>query len=289
MAELHPRVLRRMLALRRFPVLADAELSELALVAENVTESTLAAGAVVASAGAQLPALHLVVSGEIATLATTWGAGQVFGGLEVLARRPVRERAVTTCETTTLQLLASDAMEVLEDSFGVLRAVLRGLASHTPPVAPRVPMPPGSAVRPLGLVERLMALRKLAAFAGAPLDALVALAHAAEELEPAAGTRIACAGERGGALYVVLAGSLRAARDGQAQALGRGEVIGLIEVLGGLAHAASVEAGEGARVLAVAAASLFDVLEDYTDFGRSIVAALAGALWDGLRAQPPDA
>ena len=44
MADLHPFALRRILALRQFPVLCDAELGDLALFAENVAEVTLPAG-----------------------------------------------------------------------------------------------------------------------------------------------------------------------------------------------------------------------------------------------------
>src|SRR5690242_10646190 len=63
MPDLHPFALRRILALRQFPVLCDAELGELALFAENVAEVTLPAGIAVATAGSQLTALHLVLDG----------------------------------------------------------------------------------------------------------------------------------------------------------------------------------------------------------------------------------
>src|SRR5438477_2258627 len=66
MAKPHPFALRRMLALRQFAALRDADLAELALLAENVTEVRLPAGTVIATAGHRLAALHLILTGEIA-------------------------------------------------------------------------------------------------------------------------------------------------------------------------------------------------------------------------------
>src|SRR5690242_9004222 len=90
MPDLTPSGLRRILTLRRFPVLRDAEVGELTMLAENVTEVVLPPRTVVVHAGSRLDALHLVLTGEITTLGaprTTWGPHQVFGALEVLADR----------------------------------------------------------------------------------------------------------------------------------------------------------------------------------------------------------
>jgi len=289
MAELSPFELRRMLALRRFPVISEAELAELAMLAENVTEVTLPAGTVVATAGRRLPAVHLVLHGEIASAGLhprTWRDGQVFGGLEVLAHREAGEAAVTTTETTTLQLLESDAIDVLEDSFGVLLAVLRGLAAHTTRRLARPPGPAQASTRPFGLVERLMALRQQPMFAKAPMDALVALSHSSEEIARAAGTVMVRAGDASAGAWVVLEGALRATGGGGARPLGPGDVVGLVEALGELAHGETVEASTAVRVVELATTNLFDVIEDHTDFGRSIIAVLAGELADSLAGLP---
>src|SRR5262245_51531367 len=132
MTDLYPFALRRILALRQFPILREAELGELALFAENATEVTLPAATQVATAGHRVGALHLVLEGEIATTGParrTWRPREVFGALEVLAYRRASESAVTTVATTTLQLLAPDVADLLEDSFGVLLATLRALAA----------------------------------------------------------------------------------------------------------------------------------------------------------------
>src|ERR1043166_4191484 len=131
MRDITPSTLRRILTLKQFPILCEAELGELAMFAENVTEVVLPTGTIVASAGSRLDALHLVLAGEIAMTGSqrrTWGPGQVFGALEVLANREASQPARPTAATTTLQLLAPDVADILEDSFGVMLAALRGLA-----------------------------------------------------------------------------------------------------------------------------------------------------------------
>lgn len=284
MADVHPFALRRILALRQFPILCDAELGELALFAENVAEVTLPAGTAVATAGAQLAALHLVLEGEIAAVGAqsrAWRSRQVFGALEVLAGRGISAHAVTTMETTTLQLLAPDVIEILEDSFGVMRAALRGLAAQarTRSTRGRPVTPP--AVRSLGLVERLLVLRQQTAFSGAPLESLVALAHASEEVALPTGTVMTQAGDAGTSSYVIVEGASRATHaSGTAGVLGPGDTIGHLEILGHLPYDETIEAIEPLRALKIEAPDLFDVIEDHTDFGRAILAALAGQLLD---------
>src|SRR5262245_46609608 len=199
MPDITPSALRRILTLRQFPILGDADLGELTMFAENVTEVVLPADTIVAKSGSRVDALHLVLTGEIATLGfqrRTWGPQQIFGGLEVLANRDAVQTAVTSVTTTTLQLLAPDVTELLEDSFGVMLATLRGLASAqgTRRRRPRPCTLPGRSRGSLGLVERLIVLRQQPAFSGAPLESLVALAHVAEEVVFPAGTRLTRAG-----------------------------------------------------------------------------------------------
>lgn len=284
MADVHPFALRRILALRQFPILCDAELGELALFAENVAEVILSAGTVVATAGSRLTALHLVLDGEITAVGAqdrAWRSRQVFGALEVLADRGISAPAVTTVETTTLQLLAPDVTEILEDSFSVMRAALRGLAAQarTRPARGRPVAPP--AVRSLGLVERLLVLRQQTAFSGAPLEPLVALAHTSEEVALSAGTVMTQAGEAGASSYVILEGASHASHvSGAARVLGPGDEIGHLESLGRLPYDETIEVIEPLRALKIEAPDLFDVMEDHTDFGRAILAALAGQLLD---------
>jgi CRP-like cAMP-binding protein len=289
MRDVTPSTLRRILMLRQFPILCDAELGELAMFAENVSEVILPPNTTVASAGSRLGALHLVLTGEIATTGDqrrTWGPNEVFGGLEVLANREASQTAVTTVATSTLQLLAPDVVEILDDSFGVMLAALRGLAAAhaSAQQRPRARMPPDLApADSLGFVDRLMLLRQQPGFSAAPLESLAALAHAAEEVILPAGTIVTRAGMTAMSSYVIVEGASSAIdASGAPRRLGPGDAIGHLEALAGQPHDETVEVVEPIRALKVEASRVFDIIEDHTDFGRAILAVLA----DGLLARP---
>ncbi|HEY4059725.1 MAG TPA: hypothetical protein VGM39_24090, partial [Kofleriaceae bacterium] len=139
----HQTQVQRLLTLRKFPGLADAELGELAIIAENVVEQTFPAGAVVASATRRAPgekhrsqmmnptgpALHLMISGKLVTASGNhWGPHEVCGALQAMAGKRTSEDIVAEQETHTLRLSAANFREILEDNFGLLSAVRRTLA-----------------------------------------------------------------------------------------------------------------------------------------------------------------
>jgi CRP-like cAMP-binding protein len=287
MADVNPRLLRHMLALRQFPMFATAELAELATIAENVVEARFPAGAELAPAGARLPGLHLVLEGQIEA-GRTWGPRQVFGELEVLARREHAIAAVAATATWTLQLSAADLGEVLEDNFGVLLAVVRELAARMIAHAPRprpIAVPRSDAE--LGLVERLIVLRQLAPFVGARLQGLAALAHGSEEVDWTAGTVVARAGELASGSLLVLDGVLRGlGRGGQRFELGCGEVFGALETLAGVGHTTTLEAVTPVRALHSGGTAMLDVLEDHPDIGISMISAFARHLLDHPPSEP---
>lgn len=292
MPDITPSTLRRILTLKQFPILRDAELGELAMFAENVTEVVLPANTLVASAGSRLGALHLVLTGQIATTGgqrRAWGPCEVFGALEVLADREASQTAMTTAATATLQLLAADVTEILEDSFGVMLAALRGLAAaHMTGARPhaRAPLPERPRAASLGFFERLILLRQQPAFVAAPLEPLVALAHVAEEVVLPAGTLLTRAGLTDTSSYFIVEGtSYAVGPSGVRRKLGPGDAIGHLEALAGQPHKETIGVAEPMRALKVEASRVFDVIEDHTDFGRAILAALADRLLASPRAE----
>lgn len=282
--------IQRLLTLRQFPGLGEAELGELATVARNVTEHELVAGELVAHAGARLPAIHLVLEGRLASadFAHTWGARQLFGGYEVIAGRPAAADVRAITRTRTLRLTAADYVEILEDNYGLLSSVRRSLARrllrpgsvgfHPSPI-----VPDRGTTQPLGMVERLMVLRRHAPLAKGRIQALAALAQAADEVRLPAHARIVTAGELPADLLFVLDGALRSARG----VLVAGGTIGALEVFGEVPHGASIDAVTPVRALRVPAAAVFDVMEDHTDFALAIVARLANEVLDA-QATPVD-
>lgn len=231
-----------------------------------------------------------MLTGEIATTGgprRTWGPRQVFGGLEVLANREASQTAMTTVATTTLQLLAPDVTEILEESFGMMLAALRGLAAASVAGGRQRPractLPDRTRAGSLGFVGRLLLLRQQPAFLSAPLESLVALAHASEEVSLPAGALMTHAGMPESSSYVIVDGASSAVgASGVPRRLGPGDAIGHLEALAGQPHEETIGVVEPLRAVKVEVSRVFDIIEDHTDFGRAILAALA----DGLLARP---
>jgi CRP-like cAMP-binding protein len=297
MRDITPIATRTLLTLRQFPGLAETELAELAMVATNVHEQTFAAGATVAVPGERVPALQLVLDGQIAAIgprghAAAWGPRSVFGALEVMAGRPVAVPAVAVSATRTLQIAGADFVEILEDNYSLLSNARRGLAGRLVQLAEtlgqsdvgergRVPSRAPVTRGPLGMVDRLILMRPQIPFAIGKIQALAALAAASEELEVPAGTVIAREGERAEGAWIIVEGEAMATRPRQVpRVLGPGHAIGRLETLAERGHSLTVETITPARVLACPGSVLFDVMEDHTDLALAMVAALAGELLD---------
>jgi len=290
MSDHDPIVLRRLFALRQFPMFAGVDLAELAVVAENADAVTLPPGTIVAVPGTPLSALQLVLDGQIAMpgFSSVWGPHQAFGLLEVLATRELAAPAVAVSETHTLQLRAADVEDVFEDNFGLLTATLRELATRL--IA--VDLPRARAIdeafpaAPLGLVDRLIILRHQVPFAAARLQPLAMLAYAATEVSVPADEIVVRAGELARHATLVLGGTLQArGPDRAVRVIGPGEGFGVFETLAGRAHHATIETLTPVRVLQFTSTAIFDVLEDHTDVGLAMLATFARALLD---VGPPD-
>ena len=281
---------QRLLTLRRFPGLDDAALDELAIISENVVEQTFAPGAIVVPATRAAP-LHLVVEGQLATESgQTWGPHQVVGALEAMSRRRTREPIVAKLETKTMRLTAADFREILEDNFGLLSSVRRSLAGallddpaaiRNAPVRAPIEVPDGT----LGMVDRLIILRRYMPFGKGRIEALAALAQASEEVRLPAKTQVATAGDPAANVLVLLEGTVHGTRDGVTYVLGAGHSPGALETLADVPHAATMSTLTPIRALRFPAAALFDVLEDHTDLALAMVESLASALVDREREQ----
>jgi CRP-like cAMP-binding protein len=288
MRDVHPHIVRRMLQLHRFSLFSGAELGELATVADNLVETVMPPGAVIVEAGARVPAMHMVLDGRIEAGGRTWGPREVFGELEVLAKRRHATTAVTAVKTRTLQLLSPDVSELLEDNFGLLLAELRGLARRFVDMRAgamrRVVALPRTAT--FGLVERLIILRQQIPFAQSHLQALAMIAHASEEVLFQPSVVLARAGESATEALVLLDGQVVASSSGVPVVIGPGTVVGDLEMLGGLAHTHTLESVTPVRALRTSEAALYDALEDHTDFGLAIITSFANALVE--RGEPHD-
>jgi len=273
--------IHRLLTLRQYPGFADAQLEELAVIAENVAEVSLPAGTIAAAAG-RVPALQLVVEGRIECGDKTYGPRHVFGALEVIAGRSIKDPAIALVPTRVLQLAPADFANVLEDNFGLLSNVRRLLARRLLAAGPRAYVRPRLpyVVRgeSLGLVDRLVLLRHQITFATGRIQALASLAQATREVRFEPGDHITRAGAPATASYVIIDGALRT-HDGRT--LGPNDALGVVESLAESAYTITAEATTPVRALECPSISLFDVIEDHTELALSLIARLASELLDG--------
>ncbi|HEY4181672.1 MAG TPA: cyclic nucleotide-binding domain-containing protein [Kofleriaceae bacterium] len=293
--------MQRLLTLRKFPGLADADLGELAIIAENVVEQTFPAGAIVASAARRVPgekhraqmmspsgpALYLVTSGKlISASGKHWGQHEVCGALQAMAGRRTTEDILAEVESTTLRLTAADFREILEDNFGLLSAVRRTLARELLTLSLRPPsqdetkvlLPEVTTDSPLGMVERLMVLRKRLPFGKGRIEALAALSQSADEIRVPARTDLATAGEPVTAVTIILEGTAQVIRPDGQFVFGPGSSIGAFESLGEAPLTASVTTLTPVRALRFPVTAFLDVLEDHTDLALAMVERLATTL-----------
>ncbi len=283
----NPSVLRRMLALRKFPMLGAAAVDELAALAENLVGARFPAGGVIAEAGSRLPALHLIVDGRLESRphGHTWGPCNVFGALEVAAGRELAETVVAATDVEALQLSADDFNEVLEDNFSVLLSTLRDLAARMIVIPPPVPAALSLEIGAgkLGLVPRLILLRQQLPLQRAGLHALASLAHRCDEVRWPAVTVVAGAGEVATHAHVIVEGELDVLCDGTVlHTLGAGASLGFLETLAGEPHAFSVVTRSPARALRSTATAIVDLLEDHTEVAFGMIASFSAALLDAV-------
>lgn len=277
---------QRLMALRQYPGFADAELAELAVLAENVVEEELPAGTVVTPAG-QVPPLHLVLDGRLQLGPHQLGVRALAGSLAAMAGRPLQTPMIAATDTRTLRVSARDFLDILEDNFGLLSAARRYVAQHLIALrlrpAPFHPIlrrqkvatfPAGAS----GVVDRLLALRQLAPLSRGRIHALVALASAARETRWPAGATLVRAGEAARASYIVLEGTV--GLEGGSVELGSGDSFGAIELLAERPYLATAVARSPVRALECPATAIHDVCEDHTDFAMAVLARLSGELLD---------
>ncbi len=282
-----PSAVERMLTLRQFPGFDEAELAELAIVADNVTEQTYEAGQEVVGAG-RSPALILVVEGTLvgSTSNKLWKPHEVLHTLEAMAARRTKEAILARTAAKTLRITAKDFVEILEDNFGFLCNVRRSLARRLLSVTVAPTLSEGveiieSTAQPLGMVERLITLRKHVPFAKGRIEALAALAQASEEIRLPVNAQIGAVGEPATSVLILLEGTAQIARPGGPPVVvGPGHAIGALETLGEVPFTATVRCLGGIRGLRFPGAALFDVLEDHTDLALSMVESFAAAMLD---------
>jgi len=289
------RRVERVLALRSFPGLALVDPAHLAVMAEVAEERAFRKGDVVLTPGTPVRSMHLIRRGEVAILregipVRTFRAGDIVGAIAALTRTPDGQHVLAITDTTTFEIEASDFEEVLEESFALLLAALRGTLRGALECRLQIPGDAGYSTPPLepvrtttelGLVERVLFLRRLNAFGSPRVEALAELAREMTEVAFRAGTQIWGIGEP--ALYslVIWSGVISAITEtGQRFRFGPDTVVGGIDSIAAEPRWYIARAETDVVALRGEAALLMDVIEDHPDMGIAMLRSAAGSLTD---------
>jgi CRP-like cAMP-binding protein len=283
----------RVLALRSFPGLALVEPAHLAVMAEVAEERFFAKGATVFSPGAPVRAMQLIRRGEVAVLREgvamrRFGEGDIVGAIASLTRDPEGQHVVATVDTSTFEIDRDDFSDVLEESFSLLHAAMRGTLRGVLGCRKRLPKDAGfdapilEETRPpveLGLVERVLFLRGLLTYGRARVEALAELAREMTPMRVPAGTELWAEGDASPHSLLVWSGVVACTTaSGQRFRFGPDSAVGGIDSLAGEPRWYRAVAETDLVALRADVTHLVDVIEDNPDMGLDMLRSAARIL-----------
>lgn len=237
--------------------------------------------------------VYVVVEGELVAegrgkLLGRFGPRNVVGSLAALARDPRGFDCTAARETIALRVRADDMLEVFEDHFELLQAVMealarasieirRGLLPHAGydrELSPDPPLPSEA----LDLVERMLSLRRTLAM-HTHIDELAELARAAQEVHYRKDAPLWFTQEAAANMLIVVRGSVRAhTQAGQSFRFGPGDLVGGLDTLAGTARWYDAVAERHVIALSLDRDTILDLCEDQAELGFDFLRLLAAML-----------
>jgi CRP-like cAMP-binding protein len=237
--------------------------------------------------------IHLVLEGRLRERTPRGAvrevaAGGLAGDLASLASHGDAPEVTALVASETLAVGLEDLVDLCEEHFGVLVAVVRSVAraalaaeAARPPLRiPRrgVPATPDRTSAELDLGGRIALLAACPLLAGIAVHTLGQLAQEAKVVELAAGAVLWEEGEAADRIVAVAAGELVDRTRHGRRSLRAGELAGLLEALAGVPRPGRAEAGAALVALSLDAALLFDAMEDDVETAVDVLGALGGAI-----------
>jgi len=261
-------------------------------IAEAVRESFHPAGTTLFREGEAARAAYFIARGEVKLVAegeTAWtfGAGDVVGIMDIMKDEPRERTAIATTDVRLLGVPGEDWLDVLEDNFEFLRGSIVSMSqrlgttalqlSPTGGFPPSGELAPPDELRELTLLERLIALKQVTAFRGAPVDPLTNLARLVEERRLEPGEALFRIGEPAKNLFVVVNGRVDLIREEPVirASFGPRLLVGGFSALGVSDRIFSAKAATRAQVLKIRIEDYFDLMEDHFEVGRTVLAEIA--------------
>jgi CRP-like cAMP-binding protein len=249
-------------------------------------------------------AVFIIVEGELVAegrgkLLGRYGPRNVLGSLAALARDPRGLHCHASQDTVALQLRADDMLEVFEDHFELLQAVMEALARGSIEIRRNL-KPHGGYDRELSpdpelptealdLVERMLSLRRTLAM-HTHIDELAELARAAQEVHYPKDAPLWFEAEAAVNMLIVVRGSVRAhTSDGLAFRFGPGDLVGGLDTLAGTERWYDAVAERHVIALSLERDTILDLCEDQAELGFDFLRLLAAMLLALRERTAPDA
>ena len=300
----------RLLFLRSVPLLRTLPAGVLNSVARTMVARAFARGEVLLREDEPGTSVHILTTGRVrlsrkGVLIGTLEAPNAVGFLPLMARMTDGFEVLAEAPTRTLEADADSVFELLEEQFDLLLYALRDTARllsnelrrrpgrvFGEPSTEHVVLP----ARPLDVVERIFALRRMAPFRKVSIDALAVLSRSFLEERVGAGHVFWRSGDPSGDTLLILSGMLRV-RDREGRDLGGmgpGTAVGGIESMAAHARWFDLVTVTPVVILRGTTRSLIEVMEDNHDMGRDFLAFTTKtlmAIWDERIAagEPTDA
>lgn len=265
-----------------------------AALSAHATPVRITRGTRITADGRPSDVLYVVLEGELSTSRNgkplgTFGPRAAVGVLPMLARDAGGFTIEALSDTVALSLRAEDVLEVLEDHFDMLLAVMQGLAQEAVAVRQALPGSAGFAgelltgvdapSEPLDLVERLFYLRQTFPLGHSHLDALAEIARASHELHYPAGTRLWVPGDRASHLLILVSGVVQGETATGAQfRFGPRDVVGSLDMVAQVPRWFEARVEEDVVALVHDRETLVDLWEDHPELGLDFLQMFSAAL-----------
>ncbi len=259
-------------------------------LARAMRDASFRAGETIYRAGDFTRLLHFVTHGEVELTAANvepWRlqAPAVIGVLDINQRRAYSRTATALTDVRALVLREDDWFEALEEHFEFARTSMVRLADDVHKMRLTVspsggfPEPPpqrDEEPHALNLQERTLALRGVAIFRTAGIQALALLATTARERALRAGERLVTRGDPATALLVVARGTIRIEHENPVirARFGPGSLVGGGASISFETHPYTAEAESAAVVLELHREDVIDALEDHVEMIHATLAGL---------------
>lgn len=306
-AELQPsQQVERIIALRRFPGFVNLRPAEIAAIAAFAQEQLFPAGTAITKPGRPVQSIYFIVEGHVDYLeegepVRRWGPHDVIGGMAAMTQDPAGQHFVAVEDVIAFEVGYDDMLDVFEDHFTILVAVLGGMSramlearrelgldgGYEPALAPEVP--PHSLPH-LTLVEKILFLRNMQDLGRHDVEVMAELARGATEWRYDAGTSLWRAGDSSDYYLFIVAGCVAgdvpaegvteqgAPRPAQRIRLGANSPIGIMDAIAGVPRWYTAVAETDVVVLRVDVGDLIDILEDHTELAVKMLRRLASTV-----------